>query len=193
MSDPVDDLEGSSSSASFNNSSNSSDLSSPGETSESPNSSSSSSKNPREAHNVKERRRMGTINQGFRTLSEIIHRYKPKPEHKMSKASILQLTVKHIKNIEAKYEVIRDAAFQLQPKPIGNIVDPEQHIERLKQAIEKEHTLRMLYEKELVQMRKMAAGDTSVTQPQPPVLPDLYATLCQVNPTTSTFFPTGNK
>uniref|UniRef100_A0A7E4ULE8 BHLH domain-containing protein n=1 Tax=Panagrellus redivivus TaxID=6233 RepID=A0A7E4ULE8_PANRE len=196
-SEPDNDLEGSSSPASYmyhsTSSANSPTSTSPPtrNSSESPNTSSSPRKKCRQTANDNERRRMQTINEGFRALSDCVQSHNPKPDRKMSKANILKLTVHYIKNVEAKYREVRDTIIRFNDRTAAH----ELHIKNLTVALEKEHKLRMAYEQELVQIRMTSIKNATLSGIYAPVpqgaSPNSYANFDKSGSGTGPFFSTG--
>uniref|UniRef100_A0A7E4WEB6 BHLH domain-containing protein n=1 Tax=Panagrellus redivivus TaxID=6233 RepID=A0A7E4WEB6_PANRE len=134
----------------------------------------------RQIANCNERRRMQSINAGFQALRSLLPR---KDGEKMSKAAILQHTADYIQSLQdektrlvnenraiaqtKKRKIIAEAPMKMEidsSTPVitsqsqTNMVSPDvmeylRTIEDLKLALSKEHRLRIIYEREVLEMR----------------------------------------
>uniref|UniRef100_A0AC34PUI1 BHLH domain-containing protein n=1 Tax=Panagrolaimus sp. JU765 TaxID=591449 RepID=A0AC34PUI1_9BILA len=157
----------------------------------------------RQIANCNERRRMQSINAGFQALRSLLPR---KDGEKMSKAAILQHTAEYIQTLQEEKSRLIDknnamSAAQSKKRRIAHtefvenieisegsvikghqtspaeIMDYLRTIEDLKLALSKEHRLRVIYEREVIDMKtksmqdsavfRAAAGVTSLLNPQP--------------------------
>ncbi|KAE9556013.1 hypothetical protein FO519_000759 [Halicephalobus sp. NKZ332] len=137
----------------------------------------------RQIANCNERRRMQSINAGFQSLRSLLPR---KDGEKMSKAAILQHTAEYIQCLQDEKNRLVDennvisAQSKKRRLTNGEFVDAEEAsvmkanqqnsaeimeylrtIDDLKLALSKEHRLRVIYEREVIEMRTKSMQDTA--------------------------------
>lgn len=138
----------------------------------------------RQIANCNERRRMQSINAGFQALRSLLPR---KDGEKMSKAAILQHTADYIQTLQDEKNRLADEnnAIVAQSKkrrlngdfenletvPENSVIKGNQHspeimeylrtIDDLKLALSKEHRLRVIYEREVIEMRTKSMQDNA--------------------------------
>jgi len=138
----------------------------------------------RQIANCNERRRMQSINAGFQALRSLLPR---KDGEKMSKAAILQHTAEYIQCLQDEKNRLADEnnsiSAQSKKRRIANgeyvdtvddgsiaksnqstsadVMEYLRTIDDLKLALSKEHRLRVIYEREVIEMRTKSMQDTA--------------------------------